>query len=185
MRYKNNANQVDDSPNTSRRCAPIWSAPIHTFPQHCQLRGGQSRCTFCRRRPRKSPPLKHLVIEAKPLAIPIKQLDPIPATSPERKNRTTGRLLTQHILGQCRQASNPLAHIRHAAGQIHPNPSARTDHAASTARIKDVSATGPIVLSKCKQRPPRKRNSTAVGGGVSVAGRCGTGAPAVIGISTG
>jgi hypothetical protein len=59
----------------------------------------------------------------------------------------------------------PLVRATMASGQINPNPSARTDHAASTARIRAVSETGSIVLSKCRQRLSRKRNSTAVGGG--------------------
>jgi hypothetical protein len=48
-----------------------------------------------------------------------------------------------------------------------------------------VSTTKSIVPSKCKQRLSRKRNSTAVGGSVSVAERCGTGFPPAIGISNG
>lgn len=62
---------------------------------------------------------------------------------------------------------------------------AQLDHAASTARIRDVSATGSIVLSKCKQRQPHKRNSIAVGGGASATGGCSTGTPAATGISNG
>ena len=57
----------------------------------------------------------------------------------------------------------PLVRATMASGQINPNPSDRTDHAASTARIRAVSETWSIVLSKCRQRLYRKRNSTAVG----------------------
>lgn len=75
--------------------------------------------------------------------------------------------------------------IRHAAGQIHPNTGAGADHAASTARIKAVSATRSSVLSKSKLRPSRRRNSTTIGGGTSATGGCATGTPAATGISNG
>jgi len=101
------------------------------------------------------------------------------------KHCSAGRFLAQDILRKRRQTRDALPHVRDTARKIYPNASSGTDHAASTARIKDVSATGSIVLSKCRQRPPRKRNSIAVGGGVSVAAGCGTGTPAATGISIG
>ena len=102
------------------------------------------------------------------MPVPVKQLQPVTTPTPERKHRPTGRLLPQHILRKCRQTSDPFPHIRHAASQIHANAGARTDYAASTERMIAVSTTGSIVLSKCKQRPPRRRNSITVGRGGSV-----------------
>ncbi len=40
------------------------------------------------------------------------------------------------------------AQVRHAASHVDANASARTNHAASTARINCVSATAAILLSK-------------------------------------
>jgi transposase InsO family protein len=42
-----------------------------------------------------------------------------------------------------------------------------------------------IVLSKCRQRLSRKRNSTAVGGGVSLARHCGNEFPPAMGLTNG
>jgi len=45
-----------------------------------------------------------------------------------------------------------------------PEPSTRTDHAASTAWINRVSAAASTAVSNRKQRPPDNRSSTADGG---------------------
>lgn len=58
-----------------------------------------------------------------------------------------------------------LRDVRAGSYPRHANASARTDHAASTARISADNVAGSIVLSKCKLRPSRLRNSTATGGG--------------------
>lgn len=181
----NNVNTDAKSTCARGRSPPVRTSPIDPLPEHRELRRGQPNRPLLGARPRKSAPLKNLVIKAKPLAIPIEQLDPIPASPPECKDCATGGFLMQNILSKGRQSSDPFPHIRHAAGQIHANTGARPDHAASTARIKDVSAAGSIVLSKCRQRPHRKRNSTALGGALSTTGDCAAGTPAATGRSIG
>mgnify|MGYP003626609225 CR=1 FL=1 len=91
--------------------------------------------------------------------------------------------LAKEEQGEGLAVRDPFAHVRHTTGQINPNPRSRTNHAASIARIIAVSASGPIVLSKCKLRPPPKRNSTVTDGDVSATGDCAAGTTAVTGMS--
>src|SRR5690554_3225794 len=161
-RHINNAKRSIKSPHTRGWSAPIGAPPINPLPQHCELRGRKPHSTVLHVWPRKAATFQNFVIKAEPLTVPVEQLDPIPASPSERKHGTTRGLLMQDILCQCCQARDPFAHVCHPAGQIHANTGARTDHVVSTARISVVSATGSNVVSKCKQRSPRKRNSMAV-----------------------
>src|SRR5690554_386449 len=184
-RHINNAKWSVKSPHACGRRTPIGTPPINPFPQHRELRGRQPQSTVLGVWPRKAATFQNFVIKAEPLTVPVEQLDPISASPSESKHRTTRGLLMHYILCQCRQACDPFAHIRYAACQIHAHAGARTDHAVSTARISVVSATGSSVVSKCKRRSPRKRNSMAVGGGVSATEGCGTGKSAATGICNG
>jgi len=152
------------SPYTRGWRTPVRTPPINPLPEHRKLRRRHPHRPILGVRPRKPAPLKHLVIEAEPLAIPIQQLDPIPASPPECKHCATGRLLPQHILGQSGKTRDALPHIRNPTSQINPNTSSRTDHAASTARINRVSAASSMELSKRRQRPPCKRSSSGTAG---------------------
>ncbi len=122
------------SPHPRRRSTPIRTPPVDPFPQHRKLRRGQAHCPILGIWPRKTAPFEHFVIEAKSLPIPEQKFDPITPMASRRKHRPTCWLLPQDILIQRRQPRDPLAHIRHAAGQIHTHTGARADHAASTTR---------------------------------------------------
>gem|GEM_PF-6875822 len=173
--HKNNANSGAKSPYPSGWNAPIWTPPIDPFPQYRKLRRGQSHNSILGARPRETAPFEHFVIEAKALPITEQKLDPITPTASKRKHRSTGRLLSQHVLGQRRQPCDPLAHIRDPTVQIHTHTGAQAEHVASTTRINADSAAGSIALSKCKLRLPCRRNSTATEGGASATGACVTG----------
>ena len=171
----NDANEGPISPDMHRRGTPGRTPPIDPLPQHRELCRGQPGGSLRHCRPREAPALQQLAIEAKALTIPIQKLDPISPSAAKGEDSTTCRFLAQHILGQRRQTRDTLAHIRHLASHVDANASPGTDHAPSTARISTDSAVGSIVLSKCKLRPPSKRNSTATGGDVSAALGCAVG----------
>jgi len=123
--------------------------------------------------------MQMVVIQAKPLAIPIKELQTVALTAPKGKHRAARRLLAQHVLRQRRQTCDPLAHICRATGQIDPNTGARPDHAPSTARINRVNAFSSMSLSNRSMRPFARRSSIQTEGtGLVTAGRSGMdGAP--------
>src|SRR5690606_38161317 len=100
------------------RCAPAGTAPIDPLPEHGQLRRGQTRRSIGRRGPGKAALLENLVIETKPLAIKIEDLDPIAATATKRKDRSTGRLVPKLILDDRCEARDPFPHISDATGQV-------------------------------------------------------------------
>jgi hypothetical protein len=159
-----NENIDQKSPHMRRRSAPIRTPPVDPFPEHRKLCAGQTGRAIFGARPWKPPPFQNFVIQAEPLAIPVKQLQPIPTPPTQSEHRTTRRFLAQHIPGQSGKTRDPLPHIRNTTCQINPNPSSRTDHAASTARINRVSATSSMELSNRRQRPPCKRSSSGTAG---------------------
>lgn len=130
--------------DAGRRRAPVRPPPIDPFPQHGELRRGQLRDAVLGLRPGKTPALEDLLIEAEPLAIPRKELDPVAHASPECELCPAGQLLPRRVLGQRSQAGDALPHIRRTAGQIHANAGA--DHAASTTLIRRARSASPMPL---------------------------------------
>jgi hypothetical protein len=84
-RQKNAVFQSNKSANTRRRSAPGWTAPVDPFPQHRQLRAGQPSDRIATAGPRKGTFLQNLIIQAKPLAVPVQQLEPVALTSAKAK----------------------------------------------------------------------------------------------------
>lgn len=142
----NNPNEGAISPDTRRRSTPVRTPPIYSLPEHRELLRCHPHSPVLGAWPRETATFQHLLIETKPLTIPIQQLDPVTTPPTECEHRTTGRLLMQHILCQPGQPRGLFAHILHTTGQIHANTSPGTDRAASTARISTDSAVGSIVL---------------------------------------
>src|SRR5690606_4564177 len=103
------------------------------------------------------------VVEAKSLAIPKQQLDAITTTPSKREHRTRRGLLAKRRLHQRHQAIDPLAHIRHTAGEIDANICAWRNHASSTERISAFKTSGAILASTFKPRPPLQPISIRMG----------------------
>src|SRR5690606_30494076 len=123
--------QKEKSPCACWRRAPVGAPPIDPFPQHRELgRRQPGRSVGCRR-PGKTAALENLVIKAKPLAVPVKQLQPVAAPDPKGEYGTARGLLAQHRLGQQGEARNPYAHISNDAGEVLPQTSSWPDQAAS------------------------------------------------------
>ena len=74
-------------PNADRWHTPIRSPPIDTFPQQRQLCRAQASCAIAAAGPRKTAPLKHLIVKTKALTIPIKQFQPVAPASAKGQHR--------------------------------------------------------------------------------------------------
>jgi hypothetical protein len=95
-----------------------------------------------------------LVSRAVPSTTDGQQLDPAAASSAEDEQRNRSRLLVQAALDQSGQTIDALAHIRDAAGQIHPDIRPRPDQACSTDRISVRSNAGSRSARSFRTRTP-------------------------------
>ena len=118
-----------ESCNAPRRRAPRRSPPIDALPQHRELGRRQSNDTVGGRRPGEATALQDLVIQTKTLLVPIQKFHPVALLPTESEDRARAGILPEHLLGCGSKALDSFPHIRDAAGDIDPNPGARTNHA--------------------------------------------------------
>ena len=118
--------------HTLGRRRPRRPPPINAFPKHRQLRRGQVDDTLGGRRPRKAAALQNLVVEAKSLLVPVKQLHPVAPAATKGENRARARILDART---CSAAAakpwhivTPLATCRcrgRSRGRLHGHDQAR------------------------------------------------------------
>ena len=148
---------------------PFYGQGIQAVEQPGELPGVDGHDLGLGSRPAKHMALQALVPQAKPVAVPVEQLDDRPAAVVKAKQLAGERVKSQLLRDQDGQAVNGLAHVRGPQGQVDPDAVCRQHHSRVSVRTS-FSSTGAAKSPLISMRKALPTCTSIGSGGVAMSG---------------